>query len=148
MDRDAIVQGWLDTLTLFGNEVKVDTALATSAALPFWLDEIRLSEDETSLMEAIMNQLDEVTLMSYRDTADALQQITASKLVLGDRLGKKVFVGIETNPTSEPPHITFHEEGRAVMERELQAIHELLSVYPSYAGVSVHDYAGWRNLKE
>jgi hypothetical protein len=148
-NREATVTRWLEAITLFATETKKDSVLNTNAALPFWLDEVTVTGNGGgSLIEAMMNQLDEVTLMSYRDQAQALVEITSNKLTLGDRLGKKVFVAVETNPTSEPAYITFYEEGRAKMELELAAVDNSLKVHSSYAGIAVHDYAGWRNLKE
>ncbi|TDF93855.1 hypothetical protein [Paenibacillus piri] len=150
-NRDTVVQRWLDTVTLFAAKTKSSSSLTASAALPFWLDEIPMSgsgSGSVSLMEAMMRQLDEVTLMSYRNQAKALADIALTKLELGDRLGKKVSVGVETNSTKEPAFITFYGEGRARMEIELLSIDKLLRNYASYAGVVIHDYSGWRKLKE
>jgi hypothetical protein len=146
-DRDTMVKNWIEALTLFNNEAKKDSALTTSAALPFWLGEVAVpSERDVMLNEKLMNQLDEVTLMSYRDQAAALVEITASDLAVGDRLGKKIFVGVETNPSSEAAYTSFHQNSRTAMNRQFKSIDRLLKHHPSYAGIAVHDYTGWRNL--
>lgn len=145
-DQDTTVTNWLDALTLFANEIQ-DLSLIISSALPFWVDEIIVPETGGTLIESVLQLMNEVTLMSYRDQAQAVIDITESKLTLADALGKKIFVAVETNPTSEGLYLTFYDDGRAVMEEQIAEIDHLLSLHPSYAGIAVHDYTGWRNLK-
>jgi hypothetical protein len=147
-DRDTTVMSWIETLTFFNNEVKKNSALTTSAALPFWLSQIAVpGNNSVMLNEKLISSLDEVTLMSYRDQAAALVEITAVDITVGDRLGKKIVVGVETNLTSEAAYISFYEEGKAAMDLQLSAIDDSLKSHLSYAGIAVHDYIGWRNLK-
>ncbi|NHN31945.1 hypothetical protein [Paenibacillus agricola] len=156
-DQATLVKNWTEALTLFVDEVKQDatlsastnsTALTASAALPFWLNQIAVPGDShVRLNEKLMGLLDEVTLMSYRDQAQALADVTADDLALGDRLGKKIFVGVETNPSSEGAFISFYEEGSEVMHQQLAIIDRLLESHPSYSGIAIHDYVGWKSLK-
>lgn len=142
---------WLDATAEFAREAKKqDPTLTVSAALPFWLDTIAMpdtSQDRT-LAESMMKLLDEVTLMSYRDSAQSVIEIAAEEIALGDRLGTKVFVGVETNPVSEGPFVTFHGKGKGEMVRQMAVIDQKLRAHPSYAGIAVHDYSGWRKLKD
>ncbi|MCS7463263.1 hypothetical protein N0M98_24370 [Paenibacillus doosanensis] len=163
-DRERIAAEWLDTVTRFAEEARRQSEpLTIGAALPFWLDEIELpelphgeeggeskshGEGRGTLLEPMMKQLDEMTLMSYRDQAEAIIDMTAAELLLGDLLGKKVFVGVETNPDAAAPYITFHGKGRKEMERQLLILDAMLSAHSSYAGIAVHDYSGWSKLTE
>lgn len=147
-ERDVTVSSWITAMTLFTNEVKHDSTLTVSAALPFWLHEISIPDESSIRLNAkFIGMLDEVTLMSYRDQAEALIEITADDLALADQLGKKVFVGVETNPSSEAAFVSFYEEGRAVLNQQLTLIDDSLKGHASYAGIAVHDYTGWKNLK-
>ncbi|MDF2961661.1 MAG: hypothetical protein K0S39_3396 [Paenibacillus sp.] len=145
-DQDTTVTNWLDALTLFANETQ-DPSLLISSALPFWVDEIIVPATGGTLIESVLQLMNEVTLLSYRDQAQAVVDITDTKLTLADDLGKKIFVALETNPTSEGLYLTFYDDGRTVMEEQIAEIDRLLSLHPSYAGIAVHDYTGWRNLK-
>jgi hypothetical protein len=159
-DQASLVKNWTEALTLFVDEVKKEptppitsdssapTALIASAALPFWLNQIAVPGDPSVMLnEKLIGLLDEVTLMSYRDQAQALADITAVDLTLGDRLGKKIFVGVETNPSLEGAFVSFYEEGSEAMDKQLKIIDRLLKTHPSYTGIAIHDYTGWRSLK-
>lgn len=146
-DQNTTITNWLDALVLFANDAAQDPSLIISSALPFWVDEIIVPATGGTLIEATLQLMHEVTLMSYRDQAQAVVDITDTKLTLADGLGKKIFVAVETNPTSEGLYLTFYDDGRAVMEEQIAEIDHLLNLHPSYAGIAVHDYTGWRNLK-
>jgi hypothetical protein len=147
-EQNAMVTNWIGALALFSSEVKQDTSLTASAALPFWLHQIAVPGISGMMLnEKLLSLFDEVTLMSYRDQAQAIVDITAADIALGDRLGKKIFIGVETNPSSEGNFVTFYEEGSAAMNLQLNIIDDLLKSHASYAGIAIHDYTGWKNLK-
>ncbi|ULL13627.1 hypothetical protein DVH26_03680 [Paenibacillus sp. H1-7] len=147
--QDAVTAQWLDATAAFASEArKQDASLTVSAALPFWLDTVTVPETGQTAIEGMMKQLDEVTLMSYRDSAEALIEITAAEMALGDKLGIKVFVGVETNPVNEAAFVTFHSKGKGEMGRQMAVIDQKLSAHPSYSGIAIHDYSGWKRLKD
>jgi len=87
--------------------------------------------------------------MSYRDTArgpNSLLAISRNWLRRAARAGVPVRLAVETNPSAEGEHVTFAEEGRAAMLRVLQTVDAELRGTGSYAGLAVHDLAGWRAL--
>lgn len=147
-DQNAVAANWRQSISYFHGLVKKDSALTTAAAVPFWLDSIKLPDGSGTLGEAIMSEVDEIALMSYRDQAVDVIALATAEIAAGDRLGKKVWIGVETNPDPDNPHITFHELGNAEMERQLALIHGFLKGRPSYAGIAVHDYTGWRTLRD
>lgn len=146
-DRRRIAGYWEDTMRLFQEEAKGSDPLRTNAALPFWLDEILTADGSRTLIVRMLELLDEVTIMAYRDKAEAIIDISRQELESGDRLGKSVYLAVETNRTAEPSYITFYEEGRAEMERQLAIAEQTLRSHASFKGFAVHDYLGWRNLK-
>ncbi|MUG70296.1 MULTISPECIES: hypothetical protein [Paenibacillus] len=147
-DQHAVAVNWQQSIAYFHDLVKKDSAaLTTSAALPFWLDGIPLSDGSGTLSEAMMGKLDETALMTYRNQALDVIDLAAEEIALADRLGKKVWISVETNPAPDTPYITFSGESKAEMERQLAVIDGLLKARPSYSGIAVHDYTGWRHIR-
>lgn len=146
-NQSAAADNWRQAMGYFNELAKKEPALPTSAAVPFWLDGIKLADGSGTLSEAIMAELDETAVMAYRDQAMDVVDLAGAELAAGDRLGKKVWIGVETNPAPDTPFITFYEEGRKEMERQLAIIDGMVHIHPSYAGISVHDYAGWLALR-
>jgi hypothetical protein len=145
-NQKAVALNWQQSLSYFHELVKKDSTLTTAAAVPFWLDNIQLPDGSGSLSEAIMAELDETALMTYRDQALDVVTLAASEIATGNRLGKKVWVSVETKPAPDTPHITFYGKGKTEMDSQLTLIESLLKAQPSYTGIAVHDYTGWRAL--
>jgi hypothetical protein len=145
-DQNAVAVKWQQSLAYFHELVKKDSTLTTSAAVPFWLDNIQLPNGSGSLSTAIMAKLDETAVMSYRDKALDVVSLAAAEIATGNRLGKKVWVSVETTPVPDTPYITFYGKDPTEMESQLALIDEVLKAQPSYAGIAVHDYTSWRAL--
>ncbi|MFC6231359.1 hypothetical protein ACFQI7_26425 [Paenibacillus allorhizosphaerae] len=145
-DQAETAQHWLEAMVFFHDETKQATALQTSAALPFWLDGVPLGNGN-SMAEAMIDKLDEVALMSYRDQGEAAVNLVQEELELGDKYEKKVWIGLETNRIPDTPSISFYDAGKTELAREIARIDKLLKSRSSYAGVCVHDYSGWRSLR-
>jgi hypothetical protein len=145
-DQNVLAVNWQQSLAYFHELVKKDSTLTTGAAVPFWLDNIHLPDGSGSLGAAIMAKLDETAVMSYRDKALDVVTLAAAEIATGNRLGKKVWVSVETTPAPDTPHITFYGKGNTEMDRQLALIDGVLKTQPSYTGIAVHDYTGWRAL--
>ncbi len=99
--------------------------------------------------DAILRRVDEVTVMSYRDTArgsNSLLAVSRDWRVRGERAGVPVRLAVETNPSTEGEHVTFAEEGERAMLRVLRAVDDRLRGTATYAGFAVHDLDGWQAL--
>jgi hypothetical protein len=145
-NQGTVADSWRQALEYFHESVKKGSSMTTVAAVPFWLDSIPLSDGSGTLSDAIMAELDGTAVMSYRDQVQEVADLASEELEAGDRLGKKVWVGVETNPAPDTPYITFNEKGRQEMERQLALIDGMLKDHSSYSGIAVHDYTGWRAL--
>lgn len=123
-----------------------DLRLEFGLAIPTWLDK----EEYHFLNEDLQAVSDYVAIMDYRDTADRIIRDAVGELEAGDRLGKKVFVGVETRAPkgSDPPSVTFYDEGYRFMESELAKVVNTLADYASFAGIAIHDYKWYVDLKE
>lgn len=121
--------------------------------IPFWLDGIRVAFGErkdVSLLEVVMGASDCVALMSYRDTADAILDISKQELSIAARGGVRVVLGAETGATGEGDFVTFFEEGAKAMEAELAKVVSALESanVPAGAGIAVHYLGSWEKLVE
>ena len=118
--------------------------------IPFWFDEINFTNQygNGNLAEWIIKKVDAITIMAYRDSSAKIIPIVAKEIQWANQLGKKVVIGLETYQTEEPPFITFHEEGEAVMKEQFKHVHQHYVHDPSYAGISIHDIKNWMGMKK
>ena len=121
--------------------------------IPFWLEGIRVAFGEckgVSLLEVLMGVSDCVALMSYRDTAEAILDISKEELAIAAKGGVRVVLGAETGETGEGSIVTFFEEGSKVMDRELAKVEKALesAKVPAGAGIAIHHLGSWEKLLE
>ena len=121
--------------------------------IPFWLDGIRVAfghRAEVPLLEVVMGCSDAVALMSYRDTAAAILDISSTEIAMAKERMVRVILGAETGETGEGDFVTFFEEGPKVMGSELAAVMKKLvaSEIPAGCGVAVHHLGSWEKLVE
>ena len=146
-EQNRIMTYWVDTVKEFRQLVDKAGGLLAGAALPFWLDELRSPGRSVTMAETIMSELDEAALMTYRNRADAVIGLAEKELGIGNRIGTKVFVGVETNWTDEGEHVSFYGADPNELDRQIAEIEARLSKHRSYAGIAVHDYTGWSRMK-
>lgn len=148
---DALLGNWRDTISGFVQQTRADSPdLITGAALPSWLEQYNVPDGQggrTTLSEWMIRQLDQTTLMAYRDTSEDIFSSIMTELDQAERNGKSVIIAVETNPSSEGP-ITFFTKGQAVMMQELDKLTSLLHKRSSFSGWAIHDYDSWIRLKE
>lgn len=99
----------------------------------------------------VMNIVDTIILMDYRDFADVrwdgrtdgIIPRAEAFIVDGNALGKPVIIGLEL--TSNPyNHVTFFEECPTFMENELRKVSRYFAGSWAYKGMAVHDYGAWK----
>jgi hypothetical protein len=122
--------------------------LAIGPAMPFWLDGIALEWHGRSkpVSEHLQDLYDYVALMDYRDHADGGDGLAAhamDEMRYGERIGRKVLVGVETAPNALRK-VSFHHLREPDMERELGATERALGRMPSFGGFVIHHYAAYR----
>jgi hypothetical protein len=90
--------------------------------------------------------------MSYRKRVsgpDSITSLGSHALRTGAELGVPVRLAVETNRLGTSPvdrKQTFFGTSRARLSKALRALDELEATMPSYAGMAVHDFAGWKAL--
>jgi hypothetical protein len=151
-NRSQLVELWMKTVTLYASEVK-GSGLTSSADIPFWLDDIQTSKvaGAPSLDEWMIDKLDQVTIMAYRNmagTPNGIIALAAHEAVAAKKLRKKIIIAVEALPSKEASYVSFYKKGRTVLTEELQKVEQAMQSNPAFLGYAVHDYKGWRDLKE
>jgi hypothetical protein len=143
--RAKVVKKYLatyDTLVAAAGGATVD------ADIPFWFDTIAVSGGST-LDREVIRRTSGVTVMAYRNIAagsDGTVALAANEVAAGDALGKPVRIGQETTWLGSDPTATkqtFYGQTRSAMEVQLQAVTTAFAGHPSFAGLAIHDAAGY-----
>jgi hypothetical protein len=120
-------------------------------AVPMWFDEhpaleAMFLDGETSphsLAWHVARHADIVNVLAYRDRADEIFEGARGELELGP-----VLIGVETKDLGPAmDHVTFHEESRAFLMRELLEVWEHARSEPSFRGFSVHHYDSFKGMR-
>lgn len=119
--------------------------------IPFWLDNIKVAYGESAespLLDVLMDCSDCVALMSYRDTADAMLDVSKTEIALAKTRNVRVVLGAETGETGEGSVVTYFEEGAAKMDAELAKVSAALDAekMPTGAGIAIHHLGSWEKL--
>ncbi|WP_146259790.1 hypothetical protein [Paenibacillus silvae] len=149
-NRDTLLTEWASNIAYFQEETKKDSSLETSADLAVWLDTFPLPGKDVTVTEFMIDTLDHVSLMAFRNTAEGSNGIAAvvsQEMEIADRLGKSLLVSVEMKQNHEGEHISFYEHGAKEMENQLDKLPELLSGYKAYKGNLVHAYDYWVDAK-
>ena len=119
--------------------------------IPFWLDDIRVAygdREGVPLLEVVIGNSDCVTLMSYRDSAEAMLDVSKTEIEMASKGGTRVVLGAETGATGEGSIVTFFEEGAEKMDAELAKVAAALEAakVPGGAGIAIHHLGSWEKL--
>ena len=119
--------------------------------IPFWLDDKRVAygdREDAPLLDVLTENSDCITLMSYRDTAEAMLDVSKTEIEMAKARNVRVVLGAETGETGEGSIVTFFEEGAAKMDAELAKVAEALDAakVPAGAGIAIHHLGSWEKL--
>lgn len=120
------------------------TGLPLEADVAFWYGEVTVSRSD--LATQVLRRVEAVTVMSYRDSAEAVTAVGADFLRKGALVGRPVRLGAETQPLDECAYCTFAEEGATALDGTLAAVETIGAQYPAFAGIAVHHYDSWAAL--
>ncbi len=127
---------------------RMNQTIQIGPAIAFWLDGIRVQHagQLKPASEHLQDIYDHVVLMDYRDHAhgpDGILSHAEDEMAYGRRVGKKVWLGIETSP-SEIRKLSFDHLRPAQMEQELTKVQQALVQEPAFGGFVVHHYGSYR----
>jgi hypothetical protein len=146
--RSELVAAYVDVL----RRLAAATRLPVEADIAFWLHQLRAPSGRP-LDETVMRLVDSVTVMSYRHRvtgADSITGLGAHELATAARLRKPCRLAVETNHLGDDAvsrKQTFHGLGAQTLNRALRAVDAAERHVPSYRGIAVHDFDGWRALR-
>ncbi|MET3290549.1 UNVERIFIED_CONTAM: GTP:adenosylcobinamide-phosphate guanylyltransferase [Brevibacillus sp. OAP136] len=150
--KDDVIEQWMENMEFVVSETKKDPGLTVSADLPFWIDTLKVPGDSEKVSSWMLDRLDSITLMAYRNYAEGPNGIVdITQRVLADANDRKkasVIVGVNILESKEGDNVSFHKQGTTEMERELSILQSALAQSPSFAGYAVHDYKSWRKASQ
>lgn len=113
--------------------------------LPFWLhDEITYDGQAKPAYEHMIDIANRIFIMSYRDTVDAILDISKEEIAYADQQKKPLVLCVETY-SNEGDKVSFGEEGKQVMQEEIRKLRQEI---PEDYGISIHHIRTWYELKD
>jgi hypothetical protein len=143
-----VIENWMENIRFIERETK-GSGLKITLDIPFWLHLVKIPDSNYSLSAWLLEKVDTVVIMDYRNVALGNDGIVANAHTIlreASTLKKKVIVAVETAPSSEGALTTFYSLSTGAMKAELQIAKEKLSHYSSYEGFAIHDYKSWTEL--
>jgi hypothetical protein len=115
--------------------------------IPAWFDQI-LSYDGTErpLYQILIDTVDRVFVMSYRDTAEAMYEIASEEVAYARQTNKPIMLGAELGEDEEWDHVSYFEEGRLYLYEQLKLLKDVVNY--SKAGASIHHMKTWYELHD
>jgi hypothetical protein len=112
--------------------------------IPAWYDQIiPYGGEKRPLYQILIDTVDRVFVMSYRDTAAAMYEIAKEEVSYAISVNKPIMLGAETYST-EGNHVSYMEEGRLYLYEQLKLLEDIVN-YPK-AGASIHHMKTWYGL--
>ncbi|MGG1660096.1 hypothetical protein [Brevibacillus sp. NRS-1366] len=151
-DQETIVNQWLKNVDYLLAETKKDAKLQVSADLPYWIDTVEVPGDSEKVSNWMLQRLDSITLMAYRNHAKGHNGIVdiVKKTMEAANTEKRasVIVGVNILESSEGKNVSFHAEGTQEMKQQLVILQDELSGNPAFAGSAIHDYESWKHVTQ
>ncbi len=153
-DTGKIWKCYLEVLdSISGNvrthNISADDNLFLGECIPDWYP-ADPGESPMNFREVI-DRVDLIWLMSYRDDLDALYASVIDELTYSQRTKKPAVVGYYVNMPNEAfsiaPGNTFWQEGNGVLEKTISGLKEKCKDLPSFGEVCVYSYIHYKKLK-
>ncbi len=129
--------------------------LLFAADIPFWYDNV-LQEDEFvnhNVVEFngvkkpvsfhILDLCDYIGIMSYRRQAfgeNSITQLCKEELAYAEKIGKKIFAGVEMSPDQDPPTISFYGTDVDFFRGQINLVDSLFGHRKGFGGILIHYY--------
>ena len=122
---------------------------AVDCDIPWWLHRYRTT-DGVPLDQAVLGRVALATAMTYRRTVtgeNGLLDIARPVLAAAREMGTSVRLAVDTTPPAPgEEHTSFYRHPAPDLARALDEVDATLVFDEAYAGIAVHDLAGWRGL--
>lgn len=151
-DKEGLLRQWMENIQAFVQEMEQSPKLKTSVDLAAWLDNSPTpGQPDLPFSHWMISQLDHTTMMAFRDFAEGpggILSLVDSEIKYAESIGKEVIVAVEMKESHEGKYVSFYEEGKAEMMKQLDLVTRALQVYSSFKGIAVHAYEYWKHAKE
>jgi hypothetical protein len=151
-DKEGLLRQWMANIEAFVEEMEASPKLKTSVDLAAWLDNSQTpGHADLPFSHWMISQLDHTTMMAFRDFAEGsngILKLVDSEIKFAESIGKEVIVAVEMKESHEGEFVSFYEEGKEEMMKQLDVVSQALQVYSSFKGIAVHAYEYWKKAKE
>lgn len=155
-DVAAIMHEFLDTAVAIRDAVRAsDPRLTVAYDIPSWFDQAVFELDyagaRKSFNQHIQDLSDYVGIMSYRTRAtgpNSAVDISAGELAYGTKIGRPVYLSLETVSLPDTPTITFHGRPAAEYVATIRELAAHRTQDPVRGGILLHYYRTIRPLLE
>jgi len=157
-DRNRLMADWL-AISKHMSDIAHQGGIRMAAAMPSWTDNyygepvLGTMPDgrRDDVTHFFMEMLDDYAVMSYNTNPSNIANRVLGKLQYANKLPKppRVFAGIETH-TGVGSGISYGDTGtknnKTAVVTDLNTLFGILDANPTFAGVNIHDWEGWRDL--
>lgn len=151
-NKKNVITQWMNNVTLLRKEAKQgEQDLQLSGDFPFWVNDLEVPGKNQHLSEWMLDQLDSMTIMAYRDYSEGkngIKHIASPLVEEAANQGKSVVIAVNVIKTDEGSYTTFYDSPPKQMEQELSGLSQSFSGHPGYAGIAIHDYSYWKQYKK
>ncbi|MEH6941077.1 hypothetical protein [Bacillus sp. JJ722] len=146
--QDDIVKKYISLITKV-KAVTTHTKTSLGVDIPFWYDKIVLKNEKQnmSLAQWIIHNVDETTIMAYRNFANGnngIIDITAKEVDWAEQAGTSLYIAVETVKLPEK-HTSFYQKGKNEMSKELEKVSDHYK--DRISGIAIHHLESWKDLK-
>ncbi|WP_155591449.1 amidase [Lysinibacillus cavernae] len=136
-------------LMVKAREKATQLQLSLEVDLPFWFDEIRYNNQfgKGLLADWVIDQVDSVTIMAYRDAAKDIISIVEHEIAYATTVDKSIVIGVETGASEEGRNITFYDNGEAYMNKQLTLVQQHYNKYTAFQGIAIHYVENWMKMR-
>jgi hypothetical protein len=114
--------------------------------IPAWYDQVMsYNGAERPLYQILMDIVDRVFVMSYRDTAAEMYNIAKEEVSYAISVNKPIMLGAAIQ-SEEGDHVSYMEEGRRYLNEQLTLLKDIVNY--SRAGASIHHMKIWYELHD
>lgn len=143
-DRAAVVAAYLAVI----EDLAGASGLPLEVDVSFWLHGVA-SPSGGRLLDALLDRVPSVTVLAYRQVVtgpDSITELARPTVAAARARGARCRVGVETRDLGPDPvsrKQTFFGRPRSELDRALEQVDGLLGGWAGWAGLAVHDRAGW-----
>jgi hypothetical protein len=145
-DRPRTIAAYLRMLRV---AKKAAGALPLMVAVPFWFDHDAYRRGSRTLTDRVADRVDALAVMAYRDRVDGSDGVVAlarGEVEAATLRDKATMIALQTAP-DELDKLTFFEEGERALEVAIADIERAFADAPGFAGVALHHYRAYRELR-